>query len=211
MTRRTDPVALHQARERTIAALSDAFAEDRLDVDDFEDRLALAYGAESIAGMEKVVSDLEAPRVALAPLAASPGAALRELEAVTAIFGGVERRGRWLLPPRLEVIAVFGGVVLDLREALFLAGRTEIHVVAVMGGAQVIVPPGVSLEVSGSAILGGFAQVDPAPGYPDREQPLLRVHGRTILGGVAVETRLPGESEQAAHRRRSFGRPALGR
>jgi hypothetical protein len=44
--------------------------------------------------------------------------------------------------PRLKVLALFGGVLLDFREARLLPGVTEVHVVAVMGGAQLIVPPG---------------------------------------------------------------------
>jgi hypothetical protein len=80
------------------------------------------------------------------------------------------------------------------------------HVVAVLGGAQIIVPPGLSVEVRGSAILGGFAQLDRTFGSLEPGRPLLRVHGRATLGGVAVEMRLAGESETEAHRRRRFGR-----
>ena len=99
-----------------------------------------------------------------------------------------------------------GGIVLDFREALLLPGVTEIHVLALLGGAQIIVPPGLSVEVSGTAIMGGFGHVERIPEQLDPDRPVLRVHGLAIMGGVAVETRLPGESEAEAHRRRRRNR-----
>ncbi len=199
MSRRTDPVALNDARERVIVQLTDAFARDLVGLDELDGRLTLAHRADSVLAVERVVSDLDVT-------GASPGGGVHE---IAAVFGGVERGGRWPVPRKLRVRAVFGGVLLDLREAQFLPGVTEIHVAAVMGGAQLIVTPALAVEVSGSAILGGFAHLDRVPVRLDREQPLLRVYGRAILGGVAVESRYVGESETDANRRRR--NPVLGR
>jgi len=211
MKRREDLVLLNDARERVIVQLSDAFARDLVGLDELEGRLTLAHRAECVSDIECVVSDLVAtpPSTEVARLSSSGTAS--EHAGIAAVFGGVERGGPWLVPRYVQMTAVFGGMILDLREALFLPGVTEIHVVAVMGGAQLIVPPGLSVEVSGTAILGGFAYLDRMPVRHDPKRPLLRVHGRAVLGGVAVETRLPGESETDAHRRRRLGRPALAR
>ena len=48
--RPTSLVALRDARERTIATLSDAFARDDLDMDDFEQRLGIAHRTDSLDG-----------------------------------------------------------------------------------------------------------------------------------------------------------------
>lgn len=206
-------VSLRDARERVIAQLSDAFAHDVIDVDEFDARLTYAHRATTVADVERLVSDLvdEAPSQAV--VVASSHAIVagrdRDHEEVAAVFGGVEKRGPWVLPRRLRAVAVFGGIVLDLREAVLAPGPSEIHVTAVLGGVHLIVPPHLSVEVSGSAVLGGFEHMDRAPMSPDPERPLLRVHGRATLGGVAIETRLPGESQKEAHRRRTHG-PALG-
>lgn len=207
MTRPTDLVKLNDARERVIAQLSEAFAQDRIAMDDFESRLTLAHRADSVVEVERVVSDLavEAPSTALAAVPVATPAVTSEQDGITAVFGGVERRGPWVLPRRLEVRAFFGGIVLDLREAILPPGRTEIHVAAVMGGVQVIVPPSLPVEVSGTAILGGFAHLDRVPAQLDASRPSLRVSGLAMMGGVAVETRLSGESETDAHRRRKGG------
>lgn len=200
-------VSLKDSRERAIARLSDAFARDVLDVEEFERRLTLAHRASSISEIEQTVADLAS---ALAPPARSPAPALAirapatatSSNVVMAIFGGVERRGSWSPPNRLTVTAVMGGILLDFRDAVFLPGVTEIHVMAVMGGVHLIVPPTLPVEVSGTAIFGGFGHAERVVAQADPGRPLLRVHGVAFCGGVAVETRLPEESEKDAHRRR---------
>jgi hypothetical protein len=209
----TSLAALRDAREQAIAQLSDAFAHDLIEVEEFERRVTLAHRGSSLSEVERTVSDLEsaAPSTALVPAAAHlperPNA--RERDRVWALFGGVERRGAWTLPRYLKASAVFGGIVLDFREASLSPGVTEVQVLALMGGVQIIVPPGLSVEVAGTAIMGGFGHVERIPHRLDPEVPVLRVHGVAIMGGVAVETRLPGESESDAHRRRRRDRRAL--
>jgi hypothetical protein len=70
-----------------------------------------------------------------------------------------------------------------------------------MGGIEIVVPPGLAVQMHGSAIMGGFQDVNRAPANPDPDAPLLRVHGLTMMGGVSVSMRLPGESERSAARR----------
>src|SRR5438105_3882770 len=66
-------VAVRDARERAIARLSDAFAHDSLELDEFERRLGLAHRSDSLAEIERLVNDLpgEAPVTALVPATAT--------------------------------------------------------------------------------------------------------------------------------------------
>jgi hypothetical protein len=202
MNRSIELASVTEARERAIAQLSEAFAQDLISVDEFDARMTYAHRATTIADIERLVSDLT-PATALGTLHAALIPAAGRQDEVLAIFGGVERGGPWMVPSRLRVVAVFGGAVLDLREAVFGPGVTEIHVTASLGGVQILVPPSLRVEVSGSGILGGFAHVNAQLQQrslaPARSR--LRVVGRATLGGVSVETRLPGESERDAHRR----------
>jgi hypothetical protein len=211
--RETGLVAIRDAREQVITQLSDAFANDRLDVDEFERRLTLAHQADSFVRLEELTRDLApAPAPAL-PLTHSTMptalARVREAQTMLAIMGGVTRRGRWTLPRKLRVVAIMGGVDLDFREAVLPAGVTELVIVACMGGANLVVPPHLAVEMNGSAIMGGFDHSDRAPSVPDPDRPVLRVHGFACMGGVSIQTRLPGESDREAQRRRRRERRAL--
>jgi hypothetical protein len=200
------------SRERVIAALSDAFAEDRLDVDEFERRVTVAQTSESPAEIDALVADLgvgRAPEPAPRPTAALvPAAEARDQQSLYAILGGIDRAGNWTMPRHLRVVTVMGGARLDLREARFPAGVVDVEVIAFMGGTEIIVPPGLAVQTHGTAIMGGFQEVNRAPAHPDPEAPLLRVHGFAMMGGVDIKMRLPGEGERAAHRREKLERHA---
>jgi hypothetical protein len=215
-------VSLREARDRTIAVLSDLFAKDDLDLDDFERRVSLVHRAASVAEVEKAVEGLAvAAPAAPAPAAVVPAPApkpqtalvpasnVQEHQTIVAIMGGAGRQGAWTAPRQMHVVAIMGGSVLDFREARMGTGVTEIVVLAVMGGVHIIVPPELAVETHGAAIMGGFEHVDRQPPEDDPERPVLRVHGFALMGGVAVETRIVGESEREARRRRKRERKAL--
>ena len=201
-------VTLRDQRERAIARLSDAFAHDHLDLEEFERRLGIAHRTDSIAELAVLTQDLIAapdPELSLGPAPATralvPGRQ-KEQQTLAAIIGGTSRKGHWTPPRRLRVIAVMGGAELDFREAAFAPGVTEVHITAVMGGVQIIVPPKLAVEMEGLAIMGGFEHSERAPVQPDPDRPVLRVSGVAVWGGVHIETRLPGETEEDAHSRR---------
>jgi hypothetical protein len=206
-------VAVRDRREQVIAQLSDAFARDLLEVDEFERRLGLAHRAEAIAELEPLVKDLEAQKddkpvatvaqtQALVPRVAA-SSRVREKQLIVAIMGGAVRKGTWTPARRMNVWTVMGGADLDFRDAAFAPGVTEVRVFSLMGGATIVVPPSLAVEMDGIAIMGGFDQSDRAPAHDlDPERPLLRVTGFAMMGGVSIETRLPGESEGDARRRR---------
>jgi hypothetical protein len=197
-----------ETRERVIARLSDHFAHDTLDVDEFERRVTVAQTSDNPADIEALLADLPASGAAPTATTAMVPTVVqslvsqeRALDTAYAIFGGIDRRGTWNVPRRMRVVAIFGGANLDLREARFPSGVIDIEVTAVMGGINIVVPPGLAVQMHGSAIMGGFADVNRSPAHPDPDAPLLRIHGLTMMGGVNIEMRLPGESERGARRR----------
>jgi hypothetical protein len=198
-----------ETRDRVIAALSEHFAHDVLDVDEFERRITIAHTSESPSEIDALLTDLPAlPAPAAATATATkitpalvPASQVRAEQTMLAIMGGVDRRGSWTMPRKLRLVTFMGGAHLDLREARFPPGPVEIEIFSMMGGTEIIVPPGLAVETHGSAIMGGFQEVNRAPIHPDADAPLLRVHGFVVMGGVDIRMRLLGESDRDAHRR----------
>ncbi len=205
-------LAVAQRREAVLALLTQRFADDVLDVDELEQRLGAAHAATSLAALDALVADLgpavpPAPTTALAPV--SGGVLVRDdphrraTATMWAVFGGVDRRGSWQVPRRMNLRCIMGGGHLDFREAEFGPGVTELHVRCVMGGLELIVPPGLQLDVDVSAVLGGVEnrhQVTPAEAA-DPNRPILRITGLAVLGGLEIQTRRTGESRGDAKRR----------
>jgi hypothetical protein len=193
------PRTLVAEREKVVARLSDAFAHDRLNIEEFERRLTLAHERDTLAAINQLVDDLAEPEGEVRTQALAHASDAREHQEITAIFGGSQFSGPQPLPRRLKIKAVFGGVQVDLRDAIFPDGVVEMEVKAVFGGVQIIVPPPLAVECHGVAILGGFESLNRAPASADPSAPLLRVRGRVVFGGVQIETRLPGEDVHWHH------------
>jgi len=203
---------LRDERERVIARLADAFARDLLSVEDFEDRLGLAHRAMTTAELVPLERDLGevVPATTAAPLVpVVPASEVREHRTLVAIMGGVSRSGGWVPARHTKIYTCMGGVELDFRDAMMPPGVTEITVYAMWGGVSIIVPPQLSVEIEGIAIMGGFDHTLRAPPQLDPDRPRLRIGGVVVMGGVQIETRLAGETEGDARRRRRHERRAL--
>ncbi len=99
-------------------------------------------------------------------------------------------------------LPVMGGAGLDFREVRMPPGVTEVRVVAVMGGVEILVPPGLAVESHDFGVMGGFDGVDQAGVETDPDAPRLVIKGFACMGAVEVAVRLPGESGRDARRRR---------
>jgi hypothetical protein len=205
--------SLAEQRDRTVAALCRHFAADRLELADFETRLDGVHQARTPAELSSLLADLpplrpearaagagEALGDAVARGSRAVSDAVRDSRTLVAFMGGVERRGHWQPARRNLVVAVMGGASLDFREVSLPPGETEVVLFCFMGGAEIIVPPGLAVDASGIAIMGGFEHASPPPGSgPDAA--VLKLTGVAIMGGVEVSVRAPGESGQDARRR----------
>lgn len=182
------------ARERIVQDLAEHFTQDRLTLPEYERRVELAYRAGSNSALLDLTRDL-VPRPPVRIDTGTVADATRVAPTVAsrsknflALMSGVVRRGAWVVPPKMRAFACMGGVSLDLRDATLTAPVTEIYVVALMGGAEIIVPPNVRLESDGFAIMGGFEDQLKEPASHDPNAPVIRVRGLAIMGGV--ETRV---------------------
>ena len=151
-------------REQAAEVLRQAAGDGRITFDELDQRLEAAYAARTYGDLTEVTADLPAPGqpspgpVATAPgtfpaarIGGEPGAGVS-----VAILSGVDRGGTWVVPPRHSVVAVLGGVQLDLRQARFSQREVTIDVFTLMGGVDIMVGEDVEVDVSGVGIMGGF-------------------------------------------------------
>ncbi|MER5797163.1 MULTISPECIES: DUF1707 SHOCT-like domain-containing protein [Streptomyces] len=187
-------------RERVAEQLRDALAEGRLDMEEFEERLEAAFKARTYSELAPLTRDLPGAH------AVDPVSMVKQPEESgswaarivggegssswgVAILSGFERKGRWTVPKRFNSVAFMGGGEIDLREANFADREVVVNVVAVMGGVNVIVPPGVEVVVRGIGIMGGFDHREEGRAG-DPGAPRVIVTGFAFWGGVGVERKL---------------------
>jgi hypothetical protein len=113
--------------------------------------------------------------------------------ALVAVFDGIDLTSRATSFRGGSVLAWYGGISLDLREAT-LAPGAHLTVHTLFGGVAIRVPPEWRLESSLQALAGG---ADVRPGAESPEAPTLTIDGRALFGGIAVGARTPADDEEA--------------
>jgi hypothetical protein len=195
------PMTLRTARESTIEALCERFADETLSMGELERRLEKARSARSRAELDALLSDLQPKAVALPADAPSPAPAKRRTarparseepaprHLAFAIMAGTRRRGHWKPPASVAAVAIMGGVELDFRDAELEPGVTDINCFAFWGGVEITVPPDVNVESNGFAIMGGFDQSAERKTRAADDAPTLRVNGFALMGGVDIKVK----------------------
>jgi Domain of unknown function (DUF1707)/Cell wall-active antibiotics response 4TMS YvqF len=176
-------------RERVIALLGESVADGRLTPEEHTDRVERAYQARTLGELAVLTTDLAAP--------SGQPIRLDGRRAVAAVFGHDSRNGRWVVPEALPVVTVFGEAELDLREAILQGSRTVIYATVVLGTLHLIVPDGVSVEISGTAVLtrkiSRTIRQPGAPRWPGAQrQPGAQGGNESGVGSAVIELRTVG-------------------
>jgi hypothetical protein len=177
-------------RERVVALLTEAAGDGRLTLGEHAERAGQAYAARTLGELSALTADLAEP-------AAQP-IRLDARRSVAAVFARERRDGRWVVPESFPVTAIFGDVVLDLREALLQSRRVTIFATVIAGHIQLIVPEGVAVQITGTSFLSrksNRAAPPPVPGpVPGQESGLPVVDVRMFALGGTVKAVTPRRS-----------------
>jgi predicted membrane protein len=110
-----------------------------------------------------------------------------------ALFGGVERRITSQDFKGGVATAIFGGIEIDLRQAVIADDRAELNINAVFGGCEIRVPENWEVIAHGQGIFGGYVDStkswggqppESAGGIPRKP---LYIRGVAVFGGVEIK------------------------
>jgi len=106
---------------------------------------------------------------------------------LVAIFDGAALKSRASAFRGGSMLAWFGGVAVDLRDAQ-LAPEAHLSVHSLFGGIAIRIPPGWRVDSNVKAFGGGVAIGVPEP--EDAAAPTLTLDGFSLFGGIAVGARV---------------------
>jgi hypothetical protein len=176
-------------RERVVDILRRAAGDGRLDVQELDERVSAAYTIRTLTELEELTLDL-VPAGHAEPISTADGGVVVRpgqggTERIISIMGGHDRRGRWRVGRDLLVLSIMGGADLDFQNAEVADRTTTIRVFTIMGGAELRFPPGVDVQVSKFALMGGHdVKLDdtaPPPGAP-----VFHVRLFSLMGGAEI-------------------------
>jgi hypothetical protein len=121
-------------------------------------------------------------------------AATNESDRLVAVFSGVTRAGKWRIRKHTQALALFGGMDLDLRDAIFESPVVEIAGFWCFGGLDIKVPGGIEVRDQTAGLFGGTDVRD--VGIPVPGAPTLVIKGLTLFGGVSVRGPKPNKKSK---------------
>ena len=197
-------VSLADERERVVQQLSDHFANDRLSLEELETRIELAYKASSTADLQRLTADL--PSVAAspvpAPLPADETVMAPDRERLFSVMSETRRRGGWIVPQRLDLIALMSDTTIDLTQAALPSGIIDIHVRSICAAVKIVVPPGLQVVSRISSLMssvrgGGEPNEQTVGGW--KAGTVVRLTGWALMAEVQTKVRrrevLPSDAD----------------
>lgn len=186
MTKESQPLpapilASDAERERSVSTLRDAVAEGRLTLEEFSERVELAYAARTDVELSRLVRDLPERGDVVPPQNA-------DVEEHRAFCSHLTRTGPWPLPSRSAWRSIFGTIDLDLRQARLVSPDVTLEVFNLFGTVTVIVPEGVEVVVRGGGLFAS-QKIDSPVRAPVPGGPKLTISTRGPGGALYVRTK----------------------
>lgn len=132
----------------------------------------------------RLLADLPAGPATPAPRPAGPANGPEPGRHVIAYKNSVRHAGRWRVPGSFRALIYKGSGVFDLRAAELTAAVTDFLAVAYKSNIQIVVPPGVRVEVSGF----GATRDDEWAGDLPADAPVVHVRAFAYKGIVEART-----------------------
>ncbi len=186
-------MSVEDLKKEVIGLLKQAYSDGRITVETLERRLKEATGAGDKETLIALVSDIPVPEGEKGSAGASNETeatwrtndrVARESQSFFAVLGSSNRIGRWQPAKTITCLSLMGSIKLDFREAEFPRNGVHINSACVMGSIELIIPPGVNVDLSGIPLLGSM---DNKSGSGDPDAPSITIRGLTIMGSVEVK------------------------
>jgi Domain of unknown function (DUF1707) len=176
-------------RDASVHRLQQAFAEGRLDDDEFDQRTRAALTARLSSDLAELTKDL--PEAAAAPQPASLAAAAGRKPGRLAVAykSSIRRGGRWRVPEQFRAVVYKGSGQLDLRAAELSGPETTLFVVAYKSRVDVLVPLGVRVNLEGFGVSKGWSAEEDLQSQLSADAPVVHVRGIGYKGTVEVSTK----------------------
>jgi hypothetical protein len=170
--------ASNEDREQVVEVLRVAAGDGRLTMPELEERLEGALTARTSGELAALTVDLPEPR--------RVAAGAKEVVRLDVQGGDGSRRGRWIVPLRMEIHAVGGAVKLDFTDAVITGPILDIQAEVRGGRLLLVTRPGIEIDVDDVAAHGGRVKMRPERGSQEPVRLTIRVSAEAHGGSVVV-------------------------
>ena len=179
-------------RDAVVQRLQEAFADGRLDDEEFDQRTRAALTARLSSELAVLTGDLP-ESTSLAPIARLPAAdGHKPGRLAIAYKSSIRRAGRWRVPEQFRTVVYKGSGHIDLRAAELTAPVTTLFAIAYKSRIDVLVPLGVRVELDGFGVSKGWSAEEDLESRLPADAPVVHVRGIGYKGTIEVSTKPQG-------------------
>ncbi|HOX92424.1 MAG TPA: LiaF-related protein [Spirochaetales bacterium] len=190
-------------RQQTIDRMTEAFAQGRLSLEEYEKRVSSVTALESPDAILELASDL--PAVPILP--PGPGKARRSapqsalsmrslnrsivgVQAVSSmcIMGDRSMAGNWLTSDAVNAFTVMGSTRMDFRNTELPPGRVKIDLFTMMSDTRIIVPQDVPVRMNAGVFMGDARVNRDVNQQTAGAETWIEVNGFILMGDLRVST-----------------------
>jgi hypothetical protein len=186
-------------RDAVVLCLQEAFADGRLDDEEFDQRTRAALTARLSTELTPLTEDLPAAAVAPRQVATTTAGRAPGRFAV-AYKSSIRRGGRWRVPEQFRAVVYKGSGHIDLRAAELTSPVTTVYAIAYKSRIDVLVPLGVRVDLEGFGVSKGWSAAEDLESRLPADAPVVHVRGIGYKGTIEVSTKPQdlGKSGQSA-------------
>ena len=170
--------ASQEERERVVEILGVAAGDGRLTMAELEERVEGALAARTSGELAELTADL--------PKASGVPAGAKEVVRLDFQGGSGARRGRWIVPRRMEIHAVGGAVKLDFTGAVITGPNLDIQAEVRGGRLLLLTRPGIEVDVDDVVAHGGRVKMRPERGSKEPVRLTIKISAEAHGGSVVV-------------------------
>ena len=187
---------MERNREAALDRLTEAFAADRIHMEEYESRVAVAQNARDDSELARALSGL--PALGGAPSgfserrdsAEAPGnridARLSGGSNIACVMGERRLEGDWLSGDRVSSATIMGSTSLDLRDSALPPGRLKLEVFVFMGELRVVVPRGLCVRLNVFPFMGDACMDRDVGSRVEPGKPYLEIDGFVMMGSIRI-------------------------
>jgi Domain of unknown function (DUF1707) len=175
-------------RDAVVQRLQEAFAEGRLDDDEFDRRTRAALTATLDTDLAVLTRDLPAATGQIRTITTARGQRTPGRFAI-AYKSSIRRGGRWQVPEQFRAVVYKGTGHIDLRAAELTAPVTTVFAIAYKSRIDVLVPLGVRVDLEGFGVSKSWSAEEDLESRLPADAPVVHIRGIGYKGTIDVSTR----------------------
>jgi len=173
-------------RQRVADVLSDAYADGRLSMDEFNERNNTVWASKTLGELVPITADLGG---APATVVAGAGRPLVRVDNVPAlhtyaILSTRKQPQDWVVPSSISAVTLMGQAEYDFRRAMFVSPRVDMNVGSLMGSIVLNVPRGVGIIDKTVCVMGTVDMKGLSPAEPGA--PVIELSGFICMSSIEI-------------------------